>query len=206
MTISKSRKKKNKGGSLFSESDFKSKDGFLTNVWGPSMWLTLHTISLNYPCQPTKVQKKQYRTFFDSLQHVLPCGKCRENLGSNFKCTKYGDHVFDNRETLSKWVYQLHKCVNKMLGKTNSVSYKKMRHTFENFRARCPTSYKKKNKRKENIGGKKLKNKCTPIVHESGCTNPVTGIKSKCILKIVPIECSQKTLKIDKRCLCYKQS
>jgi len=123
--------------SPFNTEDLNSNDGFLTYVWGPSLWMTLHTISFNYPCHPTKAQKKQYRAFFDSLQHVLPCGKCRTNLIDNLKSTNYNKDVFQNRETLSKWVYDLHVCVNSMLGKDTKTSYEEVRHTYEHFRARC---------------------------------------------------------------------
>lgn len=43
--------------SLFDKSDFESKDGMLTSVWGPSMWHFLHTMSFNYPLKPTKQDK-----------------------------------------------------------------------------------------------------------------------------------------------------
>ena len=36
---------------------------------------------------------------------------------------------------------------------------------------------------------------------ESGCTNPMYGNKSKCILNIVPKNTKCKTFKIDKRCI-----
>ena len=31
----------------------------LLNVWGPSLWHTLHTISFNYPKRPTSSEKKE---------------------------------------------------------------------------------------------------------------------------------------------------
>ena len=181
--------------SPFNTEDLNSNDGFLTYVWGPSLWMTLHTISFNYPCHPTNAQKKQYRSFFNSLQHVLPCGKCRTNLVDNLKTTNYNKDVFQNRETLSKWVYDLHACVNSMLGKDTPTSYADVRHTYENFRARCsltPTM----------IGGAKKATRKKSI--ERGCTVPLTGVKSKCEIRIVPACKRSPTMKIDKRCLCRR--
>ena len=43
--------------------NYNSNDGMLTSVWGPSLWHSLHTISFNYPINPTKIQKKKYKTF-----------------------------------------------------------------------------------------------------------------------------------------------
>lgn len=184
----------------FSPDDLNSNDGFLTYVWGPSLWMTLHTISFNYPCRPTQAQKQQYKMFFDSLRNVLPCGKCRDNLVSNLSSTQYTKDVFRNRDTLSRWVYDLHACVNTMLGKDTPVSYEETRQTYENFRARCSLS-------NELVGGaskrsrrRTTRNRAT----EAGCTVPVTGVKSKCVLRIVPLCKRSPTMKIDRRCICRK--
>ena len=185
---------------VFSQNDYDSKDGFLTYVWGPSMWMTLHIISMNYPCAPTPQQKKQYKTFFDSLQHILPCGKCRDNLKDNLKTTNYGMHVFKNRNTLSKWVYDLHCCINTMLGKKNVISFENVRHLYENFRARCSLKTSMK-------GGGKRSHSKTKKHRESGCTIPVSGMKSQCVLNILPMSKSRKkTMKIHKKCLCVRSS
>ena len=47
----------------FNNNDYNSKDGMLTSVWGPSLWHSLHTISFNYPTNPTPEQKKRYLSF-----------------------------------------------------------------------------------------------------------------------------------------------
>ena len=41
---------------VFKQQDYESSDGMLTYVWGPSLWHFLHTMSFNYPVNPT--QKK----------------------------------------------------------------------------------------------------------------------------------------------------
>ena len=73
-------KTNNKTKKIYKKSDFNSGDGMLTSVWGPSMWHYLHTMSFNYPVNPTKEEKKHYKDFILSLQHVLPCKYCRINL------------------------------------------------------------------------------------------------------------------------------
>ena len=69
----------------FSKEDYNSNDGMLTTVWGPSQWHVLHTMSFNYPVTPTPKDKRNYRNYILSLQNVLPCGKCIDNLRKNFK-------------------------------------------------------------------------------------------------------------------------
>ena len=75
---SKTRKKK-----TYTKKDYYSGDGMLTTVWGPGMWHYLHTMSFNYPNRPTTHEKKNYRNFILSLQHVLPCKYCRINFKHN---------------------------------------------------------------------------------------------------------------------------
>ena len=45
---------------VFSSKDYNSSDGMLTHVWGPSLWHFLHTMSFNYPVNPTDQQKAYY--------------------------------------------------------------------------------------------------------------------------------------------------
>ncbi len=68
----------------YSEIDYQSNDGMLVSVWGPSQWHFLHTMSFNYPVNPSADYKKHYRDFIISLQYVLPCKYCRMNLANNF--------------------------------------------------------------------------------------------------------------------------
>ena len=33
-------------------------------IWGPSTWIFLHTITLNYPNNPTIYDKQNYKNFY----------------------------------------------------------------------------------------------------------------------------------------------
>ena len=163
---------------IFTPEDYNSPDGMLTAVWGPPMWHSLHTISFNYPVNPTKEDKDNYHNYFKSIIHVLPCRYCRENLKKNLKTLPLKKAVFKNRETLSRWVYELHEVVNKMLGKKSSLTYEQVRDRYEHFRARC---LQQKNK-------------------ESGCNKSLYGVKGKCVLNIVPKESTKESFKMDPKC------
>ena len=78
--------KKRKTNKIFDKNDFKSSDGMLTTVWGPSLWHSLHTMSFNYPEHPTNKDKINYRKFILNLKYVLPCKYCRINFKENLKC------------------------------------------------------------------------------------------------------------------------
>ena len=129
--------------SIFSHEDYNSKDGMLTSVWGPIFWFFLHTMSFNYPNNPTLETKKQYRDFILSLQHILPCRYCRENLTLNFKKLPLTMNEMKNRETFSRYIYNLHEVVNTMLKKKSNLSYEDVRDRFEIFRAKCIVEKKK---------------------------------------------------------------
>jgi hypothetical protein len=177
---------------VFSKKDYKSGDGMLTSVWGPPMWHYLHTMSFNYPIDPTPEDKKHYRDFIINLQYVLPCKYCRMNLTNNFKKKPLQMCNMASRDTFSRYVYELHEIVNKMLHKTSHLSYCEVRERYEHFRSRC-TEEKPKifNFKKTNTRRKK----------EKGCTEPLYGKKSKCVISIVPQEDKTATLKIDKKCI-----
>lgn len=165
---------------VFKKDDYNSSDGMLTSVWGPPLWHTLHTMSFNYPVKPTKEDKNNYYNYFSSLEKVLPCKYCRDNLKKNFKSVPLNKSVFKNRETLSKWVYDLHETVNKMLNKKSNLSYEDVRDRYEHFRARC------------------LNKKTNPKV-EKGCTDSLYGVKGKCVLNIVPKN-NKNSFVMDPRC------
>ena len=191
--VSKTRRHNNKmKGKVFTKKNYRSNDGMLTTVWGPSMWHYMHAMSFNYPVHPTAEQKKHFRDFILNLQHTLPCGACRKNLKNNLKARPLKAAHLKNREAFSRFVFDLHETVNKMLGKTSGLKYCDVRERYEHFRARCTEDKLKVFKFKKSQTRKKK---------EKGCTEPLYGKKAKCIIKIVPNEEKCKTLQIDKKCL-----
>ena len=166
--------------------DYKSSDGMLTSVWGPSLWHFLHTMSFNYPVNPTKEDKKYYKEFVLSLKYILPCKYCRINLKKNLKAIPLNQKALKNRTNFSKWMYCLHEHINKMLNKKSGLSYCDVRERYENFRARCTK--------------KEIKEKIKKFKKEKGCVDPLYGKKSKCVLRIIPKEVKTPTLKVDNKC------
>lgn len=168
--------------SKFSSQDYNSGNGMMTSVWGPSLWHSLHTISFNYPVNPSEEDKKHYYSFIKSISSILPCKYCRDNFKENIKKPnlRLNKCVFKNRETLSKWMYNFHEQVNKNLGKESKLSYSDIRDRYEHFRARCGSDSKKSK--------------------EKGCTVPLNSKKTKCILKIVPKSRRCKSFSYDTKC------
>jgi len=163
----KTRKCKN----IYNKEDFLSSDGMITSIWGPPLWHYLHTISFNYPVNPTSLQKNYYKEFIMLLKYTLPCKHCRDNLKNNLKQLPLTPKVLENRHNFSVYMYELHELVNKMLGKKSNLTYDQVRNRYEHFRARCDKTKLKKTKKR---------------AKENGCVHPLYGKKkNKCVLKIV---------------------
>lgn len=179
---------------IFNKDDFNSGDGMMTSVWGPSMWHSMHTISFNYPVEPTKEEKDTYMKFYKSIGSVLPCRYCRENFKKNLKKVPITMDTMKNRESLSIWTYLLHEEINKMLGKNSGLSYNEIRTRYEMFRSRCLTPMEER----------KLQKKIKTKKREKGCVKPLYGVKSKCILKIVPKDIKTESFEISPKCILKK--
>jgi len=186
--MKKTQKNKSKKIKTYSKNDYISDDGMVTATWGPAMWHYLHTISFNYPNNPTKLNKNKYKQLIFNLQYTLPCKYCRINLSNNFKKFPLKDEIFNNRDSFSRYIYNLHELINKMLGKKSNLTYCEIRDRYENFRSRCT------------IEKPKIFN-FTKKTKEKGCTTPLYGNKAKCVLNFVPANKKCQTMKIDKKCL-----
>lgn len=177
---------------VFTKKDYESGDGMMTKIWGAAAWHFLHTISFNYPVKPTKEQKIHYRNFVLNLKNVLPCKYCRINLSNNFKKKPLQMCHMESRETFSRYIYELHETVNKMLGKKSHLTYCDVRDRYENFRSRCS---------EEKPMVFTFKNTTTRKKREKGCTEPLYGKKAKCVINIVPQEDKSATFQINKECI-----
>ncbi len=82
--------------------------------WGPHLWFFLHTVSFNFPENPSFKNKTDYNDFYNSLKNMIPCELCK---------THYIQHLeisppdLSGRNALVKWTIDLHNKVNKQLGK-----------------------------------------------------------------------------------------
>jgi len=171
---------------FFNDDDYISNDGMITYIWGPAFWHILHTISFNYPVNPTLKNKIYHYKFIKNLKNILPCKYCRDNLKKNFKIFPLTIDVFKNRYNFSKYIFDLHELINHMLNKKSNLTYELVRDRYELFRSRC------------------IDNNNNEI--EKGCIEPLyEGVKSKCILSIIPRNDNQTSFNIDNKCLLKKK-
>jgi hypothetical protein len=117
-----------------------SSNGLITKFWGPSGWTFGHSITFGYPINPTDSDKLKFKKYFTDLGDILPCCHCRDSYKYfiNNGTTKLVDSVFDSRESLTFWFYNLHQEVNKKLNVDYGITFDEVKETYENFRAVCP--------------------------------------------------------------------
>ena len=85
-------------------------------VWGPKLWFSLHTMTFNYPENPTEIDKRNYYDFFINLKNVIPCAKCSQHYGEHLENNPLSPNL-DKKELFVKWLIDLHNDVNKSLNK-----------------------------------------------------------------------------------------
>jgi hypothetical protein len=88
------------------------KNNIKPKIWGPCGWNFIHYVALGYPTEPTENDKENYKNFFYSLQHILPCQKCADNFKENIEKHPI-DNYLDNQNSLTKWTFDIHNMVNK---------------------------------------------------------------------------------------------
>jgi hypothetical protein len=94
-----------------------------TDVWGPHGWKFFHYITLGYPDNPSNMDIKIYKNFFNLIGKVLPCSMCRDNYNKHIKENPLDMITMSNKNKFIKWGIKMHNIVNKELGKriyTNS--------------------------------------------------------------------------------------
>lgn len=108
-------------------------------VWGPHVWIFLHSVTLNYPIKPTDVDKQNIQNFFIVVPEILPCPKCREHFRGHYSKNPLTDEILSSKEKLVKWLISIHNSVNKMNGKPEMTyeSFLKMYDEMYNRKPQC---------------------------------------------------------------------
>lgn len=91
--------------------------GISPSRWGPCAWGLIHYVALAYPKRPTRRHREQYRAFVHSLQHVLPCEKCRLNMTRHLQCGTLDVALASGKDAFFDWTVRLHNAVNKECGR-----------------------------------------------------------------------------------------
>jgi hypothetical protein len=92
------------------------------NIWGPQLWLFLHTITEKIgTVQLIRLPQEEHRLWIgllSSLKLGLPCPLCKKHYTEYFN--KHPIYHITVQE-IRNWLYSLHSDVNTRLGKPNIV-------------------------------------------------------------------------------------
>ena len=98
-------------------------------IWGPHGWQFLHSITLSYPDNPSEKDRENHIQFFDKLKDVLPCEKCQLHFAKNLQTYPIENHL-ENKESLFKWLVDIHNRVNVDNGK-REYTYEEVTELYE---------------------------------------------------------------------------
>ncbi len=107
-----------------SKNKSKSKKYLGRSVWGPKAWHMLHAFSIGMNKPIKENERKCYYLFYKTFAELIPCAVCKSHYIDYFYYIYTIEEKEINRESLKKYIYELHNIVNEDLNKPE-ISYKK---------------------------------------------------------------------------------
>jgi FAD-linked sulfhydryl oxidase len=90
----------------------------MTALWGPLGWLTLHSISANYPENPTQADKALVKKFVELFADTITCPSCKSHFLTMYHTyTSRNPNWSSSRFELFVFVCRAHNTVNIRLDK-----------------------------------------------------------------------------------------
>lgn len=90
----------------------------MTAIWGPMGWITLHSISVAYPTNPSPEDKAILVRFMEQFRECITCPHCKSHFTSMFGTYKrYHPEWANSKYDLFLAVCRMHNTVNKRLDK-----------------------------------------------------------------------------------------
>ena len=100
--------------------------------WGVPGWRFLHCVSFAYPEAAAPQERQDMFVFLRSVGNVLPCKRCRSHYNAyvGAHLTSSASPILVGRESLARFLVELHNDVNRRLGKSEAT-YEAVRHEYE---------------------------------------------------------------------------
>jgi hypothetical protein len=90
----------------------------MTAFWGPMGWITLHSISVNYPENPNADDKAIVKKYLNLFAETISCPSCKSHFTNMYKSyTMANPNWADSRFNLFLFIARAHNTVNKRLDK-----------------------------------------------------------------------------------------
>lgn len=90
----------------------------MTAIWGPMGWMTLHSISLLYPNDPSPTDKQILQSFLEDFANSITCPHCEKHFKTMFEnYRKLHPEWSSSKFQLFLFIARAHNTVNKRLEK-----------------------------------------------------------------------------------------
>ena len=98
-------------------------------VWGPPLWLILHSAAERFGTKPhmAKEEIRIWSGLLSSLRYSLPCPLCKKHYSLFY--TSHPIHLF-TKGTLRKWLYFLHSQVNQRHQKLDAFTLEQIPEVY----------------------------------------------------------------------------
>ena len=97
--------------------------------WGPPIWTTIHILASTL--RPENAS--EFKRFLETLTHLLPCERCKQNLKTKLKMYPPDKYLLNNDDAFF-YTYLLHDAVNENITKTNPKTPKESPN-FDNIKS-----------------------------------------------------------------------
>lgn len=85
--------------------------------WGPKVWDAMYYIAIGYPIKANINDMNSARSFYTSLENLLPCGSCRMHYSDLLQKYPLKDQNLNSRFTLLDWIININNKINEKLNK-----------------------------------------------------------------------------------------
>lgn len=119
-----------------------------SRIWGKHCWFFIDSVIFAYPKYPTKVIKDNMKLFLTTLEHIIPCEKCRYHYSKYLKKHEITNNILNSKYYLIKWINNLHNEIS-LFGNGKKFSYNqfneyyKKQYILSNKKCRCNSTLSK---------------------------------------------------------------
>jgi len=95
----------------------------MSKLWGPLGWLTLHSVSLIYPENPSPIEKAIAARYLQLFADTISCHFCKSHFISMHTLYQSSNPDYlDSRQKFAVFVFRAHNTVNKRLDKPRQTT------------------------------------------------------------------------------------
>ena len=118
----------------------------MTALWGPMGWMTLHSVSINYPDSPSDAERQICSRFLDLFTETITCHICKSHFQRMLQTYRvvHPDYL-NSKQNFFLFAVRAHNTVNKRLDKPTVKSVAEALTTLQAATSQTsPAEYRRK--------------------------------------------------------------